>query len=126
MSEEKVLTLRGKKAVWAHAPAGVGGGAFIVNVTVADDGTCTADKTFAEMEEAYLSGMVLKVVEKQTTEYMTGDLVYNLNQYMSNPQQVLSFVNVMPGGANFHFHQIMFMEGMAQKMVFTMTGEFTT
>lgn len=104
--------------------SGGGGGTFIVNVTVADDGaTCTADKTFAEMEEAYLSGKVLKVVEKQTTPYAI-ELVYDLDSYILSPEKVLSFVNIAPGGVNFHFYNIMIAKDMAIKMTYTMTGEF--
>ena len=59
MSEEKVLTLRGKKAVWAPAPSGVGGGGdFIVTPTMSEDMTsCTLDKTVPEIWNAAKSGI---------------------------------------------------------------------
>lgn len=114
----------GVPAKWEAGEAG--SGEFVINVTVADDGTCTADKTFAEMEEAYLSGKVLKVVETQTNENTTSALVYHLNQYMSSPQKVISFVNIVPGGVNFHFYHIGFMEDRAYKSTYTMTGDFAS
>ena len=36
MSEERVLTLRGKKAVWAPAPAGGGGGSLVFEIAESD------------------------------------------------------------------------------------------
>lgn len=55
MSEEKVLTLRGKKAVWAPAPAGVGGG---VQVVTMDINTGMASHTGAEITEMALKSPV--------------------------------------------------------------------
>lgn len=112
--------------------SGGSGGAdneFIIKATIVDEsGTCTTDKTFAEMEEAYLSGKVLKIVEEvtntQTTPPTTYTLHYYLNEYIHTNYKVLSFVNILPGAVNFHFHNIMIMEGMAQKITCTMTGEF--
>ena len=59
MNEEKVLTLRGKRAVWAPAPAG-GGGAFVVIFESADGQTFTCDRTFAEIETALRSGLTVR------------------------------------------------------------------
>lgn len=120
MSNE-VLTKVGNKAEWA---AGDGGGAFIVNVTVDESNVVTADKTFAEMEEAYLSGKVVKVVETKTIQNVIWTFVYDLSSYMSVPQKALSFVNVQPGATNFLFNKIDFVEDSAYKTVYTMTGEF--
>ena len=113
------------KAYWGQSEGGGGGATFIVNVTVADDGaTCTADKTFAEMEEAYLSGKVVKVVETRTLQGTIWAFVYDLSSYISVPQKGLSFVNVQPGATNFRFNAIDFMEDSAYKTVYTMTGTF--
>lgn len=122
MSNE-VLTKVGNKAEWA---TGGGDGAFIVNVTVDESNVVTADKTFAEMEEAYLSGKVLKVVETLTKKNTTDVLVYHLNQYRSSPQKGISFVNIVPGSKNFHFYHIGFIEDDARKSTYTMTGEFSS
>ena len=57
MSEEKVLTMRGKRAVWAPASAGVGGGAFIVTATIdTASGSVSVDKTFEEVKEQIKAG----------------------------------------------------------------------
>ena len=86
MSEEKVLTLRGKKAVWA--PAGGGGGVQVVTITaVAGDSnyTYTSSHTGAEIAEMAKKGYVFaKIV------YPDGD-----------PDGMVAFAGVSNGVATF-------------------------
>lgn len=93
MSKEKVLTLRGKKAVWAPAPAGVGGsGAFIVTATTTDGSTYTADKTFADTLAAFKAGQVVQfrtLVEGTTSVYnliraMDDSMVFELHAFVND------------------------------------------
>lgn len=75
MSEEKVLTLRGKKAVWAPAPAGVGG----TTVEVYPDFSAyppkyTSNMTGADILKAAANGPIVGVltdgVEKMALDYV--------------------------------------------------------
>ena len=58
MNEEKVLTLRGKRAVWAPAPAGGGGNdrEFVVEIAVDYHGEYSGNKTYEEMQAAAAAG----------------------------------------------------------------------
>lgn len=70
-------------------PAGVGvGGAFIVNVTEADDGTISADKTFAEISAAIEAGQ--SIVCREDAGYM----VTYFNLYTYGAGQAIGFNTV--------------------------------
>lgn len=65
MSEEKVLTLRGRKAVWAPASAGGGGGALVVEAKgPGADGFHVTSHTGQEVIQALLSGKSVHVVAR--------------------------------------------------------------
>lgn len=68
MSEEKVLTLRGKRAVWAPASAGVGGGVQVVEITTADGLTYTSSHTGAEINAMALKGAVVAKIKASGLE----------------------------------------------------------
>ena len=59
MSEEKVLTLRGKKAVWAPSPTGGGGGVFVVKV----DENLVASTGVVEIAEAVTAGKQVVLID---------------------------------------------------------------
>lgn len=67
MSEEKVLTLRGKRAVWAPVPAGVGSISFFIVkiITTYDGDTYEANMNYEELfallaRSAQVVGFVFK------------------------------------------------------------------
>ena len=59
MNEEKVLTLRGKRAVWAPAPAGVGVGVQVVTMTATGANVFTTSHTGREISEMAKTGKVV-------------------------------------------------------------------
>lgn len=78
MSEEKVLTMRGKKAVWAPAPAGVGGNdrEFIIDAHMnSGEGSITGSATFAEAINAVGQGKV-PVLYLTTTGMGIGNVAF--------------------------------------------------
>ena len=98
MNEEKVLTLRGKRAVWAPASAGVGGGGLVVNITQNGDGTYSADKTFAEVQEQIKAG------NSVSAKISIGSMVYVSTTYFLNENTVVEFVVFTGVTALMSFH----------------------
>ena len=88
MSEEKVLTLRGKKAVWAPVPAGVGGG-FVANIEleISTEGAysfVSADKTGNEIAAAITAGTPVYVLGHAVMSNVSGfDLYMPFNTYLT-------------------------------------------
>lgn len=100
-------------------PAGVGGGGYVVNITQNSDGTYSADKTFAEVQEQIKAG------NSVSAKISFGSMVYVSTTYFLNENTVVEFVVFTGVTALMSFHTLLKASDTIETKIYNVTATAT-